>query len=265
MKCDMHDFWVHVYDLSQHWHRDPVANVVIYSSFAFFGAALALIFGAPAYVVLAETDPCLGFDENGVHVTGLDSCHLVMGFSLAIYTLLVACIGIAAGEKHTPLLYSVFGGLGFVAFWAEVYSFSATITQIVQAVPRAQISASTYPDLVFGLGGVAIAGHFFAMVGIFMAVRYAWLVNFHFTRQDKLIYADQVRQRKGMAAEGMDLGVADIDDDYDFNIGGMKKGIHKMLTEKQKAIKQESKKAAQAAIDAEEDRRIAEERKVNIF
>ena len=67
--------------------------------------------------------------------------------------------------------------------------------------------------------------------------RYSWLVNFHFTRQDKLIYADQVRQRKGMMKPGMDLGVAESDDEYEFEIGGMKKGIHKMLSAKEKAIK----------------------------
>jgi len=265
MKCDMHNFWVHVYDLSEHWHRDPVANVVIYSSFAFFGATLALVFGSPSYVILAETYPCVGFDENGVHITGLDTCHMIMAFSLAIYTMLVACVGIAAGEKHTPLLYSVFGGLGFVAFWAEVYSFSALITQIVKEDSRAQIAATRYDSLVFGLGGVAVAGHCIAMLATFMAVRYAWLVNFHFTRQDKLIYADQVRQRKGMLKAGMDLGVAEIDDDYEFEIGGMKKGIHKMLSAKEKAIKKQTKEAAQAVLDAEEDRRIAEERKGNIF
>ena len=35
-KCEMDVCWEHIYDWLDHMHRDPVANVVIYSSIAFF-------------------------------------------------------------------------------------------------------------------------------------------------------------------------------------------------------------------------------------
>jgi len=38
----MHKCWENIYDWSEHSHRDPVANVVIYSSFAFFFGFVAL-------------------------------------------------------------------------------------------------------------------------------------------------------------------------------------------------------------------------------
>ena len=40
--CSMHKCWENIYDWSEHSHRDPVANVVIYSSFAFFFGFVAL-------------------------------------------------------------------------------------------------------------------------------------------------------------------------------------------------------------------------------
>ena len=38
----MHKCWENIYDWSEHSHRDPVANVVIYSAFAFFFGVVAL-------------------------------------------------------------------------------------------------------------------------------------------------------------------------------------------------------------------------------
>ena len=40
--CSMHKCWENIYDWSEHSHRDPVANVVIYSAFAFFFGVVAL-------------------------------------------------------------------------------------------------------------------------------------------------------------------------------------------------------------------------------
>ena len=40
--CDMHKCWENIYDWSEHSHRDPVANVVIYSAIAFFFGVVAL-------------------------------------------------------------------------------------------------------------------------------------------------------------------------------------------------------------------------------
>ena len=38
----MHKCWENIYDWSEHSHRDPVANVVIYSAIAFFFGVVAL-------------------------------------------------------------------------------------------------------------------------------------------------------------------------------------------------------------------------------
>ena len=161
MKCDLHDFWVWVYDKTEHAHRDPVANVVIYSSLSLFGAALGLIFGAPAYAYLAEHYPCVATGANDAmdRTELMDSCHFIMAFSMAVYTILASTIGIVSGEKHQPLIYSVFGGLGFVAIWAELYCFCAMITMIVLYPNRQAIGALDNGATIFGLGGVATAGH----------------------------------------------------------------------------------------------------------
>ena len=76
----MHDFWVWVYARTSHLHRDPVANVVIYCSLSFFGACIALIVGAPAYSLLAESHPCVGMSiqhQRAQHLS-LDTCHFIL-------------------------------------------------------------------------------------------------------------------------------------------------------------------------------------------
>jgi len=270
MKCDMHNFWVWVYDRTEHAHRDPVANVVMYSSIALFGGILGLVFGAPAYVALSEIHPCVGMshkNDPGVY-SSLDTCHFIMAFALAIYTIFVSSIGITSGELHRPLVYSVFGGLGFVGIWAELYSFSSMVTMIATPENIMMIDAMENRKTVFALGGLATGGHGLALIGIFMAVRYAWKVNYYFTYQEKLVYAEQVRQRnyekQGRAKEA-NFGVADIDDDHEFSVGGMEKGLRKMLEDKQRKQRQSVKAAKLQQIEEEEDQRVIDEQKGNVF
>ena len=70
----MHLFWVAVYDKTEHMHRDPVANVVIYSALAFLGSVLGLVFGVPTYSMLADAGHvCARTTDHGVHDTlGMD-------------------------------------------------------------------------------------------------------------------------------------------------------------------------------------------------
>lgn len=265
-KCDMHLFWVAIYDRSEHMHRDPVANVVIYSALALFGACLGLIFGVPTYLFLRDEFPCVAM-SNHVHDSTMDSCHFILAFAVACFTIVVSVIGIIAGELHKPLVYSIFGGMGFVACWAELYAFSSIITMIVLEENRALIGQLDNANLVNGLGGAAVAGHGLALFAIILAVRYAWKINFHFTRQDKLVYAEQLRQRKAKASGKDNLwhGVADLDDDHEFSIGGMQKGLAKMFDAKSKLKRQKEKQAELERIEEEEDRRVEAEQKQNLF
>ena len=262
----MHLFWVCVYDRTDHLHRDPVANVVIYSALALFGACLGLIFGAPAYVMLSESHPCIGMtmEHRGLYST-LDTCHFIMAFSLSIFTLVVSSMGIAAGELHRPMIYSVFGGLGFVSIWTELYSFCSIITMVVEADNRVIINALENKNTIFALSGLAIGGHGLALVSIYFAVRYAWKINFHFTRQDKLVHAERIRQRKGSEDFANRFGVAGLDDDHEFQLGGMQKGLKKMYEEKQREVRTSQKQKELQIFEDEEDRRVRAEGIGNIF
>lgn len=266
VKCDMHLFWVWVYDQSAHMHRDPVANVVIYSAFAFFGACLGLAFGVPTYTIMRDDFPCVSM-PNGDRASMMDTCHFILAFCVACYTILAAIMGIMAGEFHKPTLYSVFGGLGFVACWAELYAFSAVITQIVLEDNRNIISALDYAATVNGLGAVAIVGHGLALMGMVLAVRYAWLINFHFTRQDKLVYAEHLRIQRARKAgkENAWHGVADLDDDHEFDVGGMTKGLSKMFEAKEKEKRDAEKRAEREKFEQDEEERVAREGKANIM
>jgi len=53
MKCDMHVCWSAIYECSEHSHRDPVANVVIYSAIGFFMSVVSLAFGGAFVLVCA--------------------------------------------------------------------------------------------------------------------------------------------------------------------------------------------------------------------
>lgn len=175
----------------------------------------------------------------------LDTCHFIMAFSLAVYAMLVSSIGIVAGELHRPMLYSVFGGLGFVAIWSELYCFSSMITMMVLQPNRETILALDNHMKINALGAIATAGHGLALYSIIMAIRYSWKINFYFTRQEKLIYVEKRRQEKwakmGKEREGQ-FGVADLDDEHEFRIGGMTKYLQLMLKQKQKAVRRETKR-----------------------
>ena len=172
--CDMHKCWENIYDWSEHSHRDPVANVVIYSAIAFFFGVVALgtvfktitlryilaiwycppwkplsyiryegiksfenvfkAFGVALYVLIDS--PCLlSWDGNDTIQAAqqgmIDSCHVVIPFCLAICTICISSIGIAAGEIHIPILYSIFNGTGFCGIFFELYAFCSLITQVV--------------------------------------------------------------------------------------------------------------------------------------
>lgn len=266
----MHDFWVHVYNYLEHLHRDPVANVVIYSAVALFSAVLGLIFGTLSFSFLEGDYPCvsMSLDHNEVDrwSSDIDTCHLIMSFSLSIFTMVVASIGILAGEKHKPLIYSIFGGLGFVNVFIELYCFSAMITTLVNS--RDFLSVREDSISVTAFMSIAVVAHFTAFYCIFSAVRNSWWINFHFTRQEKLVYIEQIRQRRGVEAgkkAGLDLGVGDLDDDHEMSHRGMVKGLGKMLADKERKQRRTIKNAELEKIEEEEDRRVVLEQKSNVF
>jgi len=191
MKCDLHIFWEKVYEWSDHFHRDPVANIVCYSSICLFFSFISIVVGAPAYALL---DKCNLADGSNL-ANGYDSCHIMIPFALACFTLCISAIGIAAGEIHKSILYSIFGGLAFIAIWFEIYAFVAVMQQVVG-------NGSAIPKTPLALACVTAASHFIALICIFQAIRYTWLVNYHFTRQDKMIEAEKSKaEAKGKQAK----------------------------------------------------------------
>jgi len=239
---------------------------------AFFGSVLGLVFGVPTYSFLADAGhQCVRTTGNGVAHDTLDTCHLIMAFSFAAYVMIVSVLGMIAGEKHDPLTYSIFGGLGFVAVFVELYAFIATITIIAMkenwsAIQAASSSLQQSPGTIHALGGVAVAGHALALYGILIAVRWAWKVNFHFTRQEKLVYVEQLREKKARQ-QGKETwhGVADIDDEHDFQTSGMEKGLRKMFDAKRAAQKKKDKAIEAEIREREEEERVAAEQKDNLF
>ena len=123
----------HIYDWLDHMHRDPVANVVIYSSIAFFLGFVSIGLGAALYVVMDM--PCSldgAVETNDVVDTILtwNSCHVIIPMVAGIFLVLVSAIGIAAGEVHISILYSIFGGTAIAAIFFELYAFAATVANL---------------------------------------------------------------------------------------------------------------------------------------
>ena len=100
---------------------------------------------------------------------------------------MISAVGIAAGELHRSMLYSIFGGAAFVCIFTEIYAFSSTIGFAVE-------EAINLDKLYLGLSSTISASHGLAVVSIMMAVRFAWRINSHFTHQDKLITAEMSRK-----------------------------------------------------------------------
>ena len=132
----MHVCWSNIYEWSEHSHRDPVANIVIYSSIGFFMSALSLAFGGAMYALydvpcgLAWHDPVA--NEVIGKYTGLDSCHIVIPLAVAGYAIFACSLGITSGELHVPLYYSIFGGCGIVGVFTELYAFISMLSMTVE-------------------------------------------------------------------------------------------------------------------------------------
>ena len=47
-----------------------------------------------------------------------------------VYLVIVSAIGIAAGEVHISILYSIFGGTAVAGVFFELYAFAATVAQL---------------------------------------------------------------------------------------------------------------------------------------
>ena len=133
-KCEMDVCWERIYDWMEHMHRDPVANVVIYSSIAFFLGFVSIALGAALYVVMDI--PCVldgAAESNDVVINAVlswNSCHVIIPMVAGIFLVLVSAIGIAAGEVHISILYSIFGGSAIAAIFFEIYALAATVASL---------------------------------------------------------------------------------------------------------------------------------------
>lgn len=245
----MHKCWENIYDWSEHSHRDPVANVVIYSSIAFFFGFVALAFGVALYVLLDS--PCLlswdGNDtiqaaQNGI----IDSCHVVIPFCLAICTICISSIGIAAGEIHIPILYSIFNGTGFCGIFFELYSFCSLITQVVER-------QDTLDTTQLAMGAIACAAHGIALLAIIVAIRYSWMVNYHFSRQDMMLYVERLENEKkgamGAEKKKLDLKVIEINiPDEDVKVAGFQRALQNIQGMDMEARKKQKLQARKSTV-----------------
>jgi hypothetical protein len=245
----MHKCWEDIYDHSEHSHRDPVANVVIYSSIAFFFGFVALAFGVALYVLMDS--PCLlSWDGNDTILASqakiMDSCHVVIPFALSICAICISSIGIAAGEVHVPLLYSIFNGTGFCGIFFELYSFCSLITQVVDR-------KSTLDTIQLALGAVAVAAHGIVFISLVVAVRYGWMVNYHFSRQDMMLYVERlqnekaVKDGKGEIDNKLNLKVIEINiPDEDVKVKGFQRALANIQGLDAEARKEQKKQATKS-------------------
>lgn len=194
----MHVCWENIYEWLEHAHRDPVANVVIYSSIAFFLGFVSVALGAALYVVMDLPCSLDGADSNDVldAVLTWNSCHVIIPMVAGIFIVLVSAIGIAAGEIHISILYSIFGGTAIAAIFFELYAFAATVANLRR-------NNAMLDTVQTGLASGLCVSHGISLYSIIMAVRFAWVVNYHFSRQEKMIEAEKVKRDN--AATPMDL------------------------------------------------------------
>merc|ERR1712037_1045571 len=167
---------------------------------------------------------------GGVHES---SCHFIISLVFAFVVSVVFALGIAAGEKHKPTLYSFFNGMGFLGMVLELYScisLTQTIVSYNKGATSPNILGHKHQMLINGLTYTAVGCHFVVFFSLFMALKFSFLVNWYFTYQDKLVFADTVRLKRG-GMGGMhgniDLGVAEIKDN-NFKAEGLVKGMAKV-------------------------------------
>ena len=92
-KCDMHVCWENIYEWLEHAHRDPVANVVIYSSIAFFLGFVSIALGAALYVVMdmpCSLDGTIETNDVLNAVLTWNSCHVIIPMVAGIFIVLVS-------------------------------------------------------------------------------------------------------------------------------------------------------------------------------
>ena len=93
--CSMHKCWENIYDWSEHSHRDPVANVVIYSAFAFFFGVVALGTVFKNIALKYTTLPCgLTSDASICKILKTYEKHLELHF-MSLWIHHVSCHGMA--------------------------------------------------------------------------------------------------------------------------------------------------------------------------
>ena len=91
------------------------------------------------------------------------------------------------------------------------------------------------------LGAVACAAHGIAFLAIVVAIRYSWMVNYHFSRQDMMLYVERLQNEKknatGAEKGKLDLKVVEINiPDEDVKVAGFQRALQNIqvisLTEK---------------------------------
>lgn len=265
--------WERLYDRWDHLHRDPVANVVIYSAITLFASAVSLACGVPAWLldhgvekgqcnyhvdILQDAD----YYETAEGIAALvginqdrNGCNMILAWAIAAFVMVVAALGIVAGELHRPNIYSAFGGIAFVACWLELFGFvsqmhsyggialNSTLPEGVDYWRHAERVGDNKPIgmsvACLGLGSAVCATHGLSLICLFLAMYHAWYINSAFTRQEKEIFAERHRARYGMS----DLTIAKVEgvDNEAFKSSGLMKSKSAVS---ERAIKTIEKKPA---------------------
>ena len=77
---------------------------------------------------------------------------------------------------------------------------------------------------------MACAAHGIAFLAIVVAIRYSWMVNYHFSRQDMMLYVERLQNEKKTATGAekgkLDLKVVEINiPDEDVKVAGFQRAL----------------------------------------
>ena len=126
--------WDAIVDFFTSWHKDAVANVVIYSSISLLFGVIGMCTSAAGYRLVDipcetrrrdvqleyfDTNDVIGQPVGQVFHNQLDGCLIFIGVVFSAVTVIFSAVGIIAGELNKKRLYIIFGSIAFLAAFLE--------------------------------------------------------------------------------------------------------------------------------------------------
>lgn len=191
--------WDSVVGFLSSWHKDAVANVVVYSSIALAFGVVAIGMGAASYVMLdlpcqvsENSDKLQYVMVNDVAVgqiyrDAMNSCLLMIGFVFSTITVAVAALGIAAGELNKRQLYNIYGTFSFVSAFIEAVALVSVLAILVEHRERL-----TKTETI--LNAISAVSHGICLLAMMLNIRYSWYIYNAFSKQDREIFEEKRRK-----------------------------------------------------------------------